>query len=84
MLERIQKGDMVFLAEGQEGIGAVHGTNGNNLVVYVENAGDFDIPASAVLRVHDRKVIVDPTKVPKRMLDALGHTHDKEDPDEVG
>lgn len=84
MFERIQVGDMVFLGEGQEGIGSVRGTNADKLVIYVENAGSFDIPGSAVLRVHDRKVIVDPRQMPKRVLDAVGHAHDREDPDEVG
>ena len=84
MLERIEVGDMVFVAEGQEGIGAVRLVDNNAFVLYVENAGEFSIPSAAIVRVHDHKVIVNPTRLPRRLLDAVGHAHDGEDPDLVG
>ena len=63
MLERIEVGDMVFIAEGPEGIGAVRYIHKDAFVLYVENAGEFDIPAAAIVSTHDRKVIVDPARL---------------------
>jgi hypothetical protein len=47
MTETIQTGYMVFLAEGQEGIGAVRETSPDHIIVYVENGGEFPAPLSA-------------------------------------
>ena len=38
----------------------------------------------AIRKVHDDKVILDPGKLDKALLTALGHTHDREDPKLVG
>jgi len=84
MLENVEAGDMVFLAEGQEGIGAVREIRKDDFVLYVENAGEFEIPAAAIVRVHDRKVIVNPARLSRRLLQAIGHAHDREDPDLAG
>ena len=62
MLEQVETGDMVFIAEGQEGIGAVREIRKADFVLYVENAGEFEIPAAAIVGVHDRKVIVNPAQ----------------------
>ena len=61
MREQIQEGFEVFLADGEHAFGAVrqvapHGRP--ELVVYVENAGDFFVPLDAVEAVHSQKVIV--------------------------
>lgn len=80
MTETIHTGYMVFLAEGQEGIGAVRETSPDHIVVYVENGGEFPVPRTAVRRVHDGKVILDPRQVNKALLTAVGHAHDSEDP----
>jgi hypothetical protein len=84
MLEQVEAGDMVFIAEGQEGIGAVREVRKGDFVLYVENAGEFEIPATAIVRVHDRKVIVNPARLSRQLLDAVGHAHDSEDPKLVG
>ena len=84
MIERIEVGDMVFIAEGPEGIGAVRLIHKDSFVLYVENAGEFDIPAAAIVSAHDRKVIVDPVRLPQRLLEAVGHARDGEDPDLAG
>lgn len=84
MNEPIETGFMVFLAEGKEGIGAVRETAAEHIVVYVENSGEFKVPRSAVQRVHDDKVLLDPGKVDKALLQAVGHAHDSEDPRLVG
>ncbi|MGE0628010.1 MAG: hypothetical protein AB7O43_09325 [Hyphomicrobiaceae bacterium] len=84
MIGQVQTGDMVFLAEGREGIGAVRELCGDHFVLYVENAGEFEIPAAAIQRVHDHKVMIDPVRLPKRILDAVAHAHDREDPKLAG
>jgi len=84
MNEPIETGLMVFLSEGKEGIGAVRETTPDHIVVYVENAGEFTVPRSAIRRVHDGKVILDPHQVDKALLTAVGHVHDSEDPRLVG
>jgi hypothetical protein len=84
MDEPIETGFMAFLGEGQEGIGAVRATAPDHLVIYVENSGEFKVDRSAVRRVHDDKVILDPAKLDKALLAALGHVHDREDPKLVG
>jgi hypothetical protein len=84
MDEKIQQGFMAFLAEGKEGIGAVRAVASDHIVIYVENGGEFQVPLTAVRKVHDDKVILDPDKLDKALLGALGHTHDREDPNLLG
>ena len=75
---------MAFIADGQEGIGAVREVNETSIIIYVENAGEFVIPRSAVQDVHSEKVILRPDRLDKRLLVAVGHAHDREDPNLVG
>jgi hypothetical protein len=84
MNEPIEQGYMAFLAEGKEGIGAVRGVSPDSIVIYVENAGEFIVPRSAVRKVHDKKVMLNPRALDKALLDALGHVHDREDPKLTG
>jgi hypothetical protein len=84
MTENIQEGFMAFIADGQEGIGSVREVNDTSIVIYVENAGEFVVPRSAVQDVHSDKVILRPDRLDKRMLIAVGHAHDSEDPDLAG
>jgi hypothetical protein len=84
MTENVQEGFMAFIADGQEGIGAVREVNETSIVIYVENAGEFVVPRSAVQDVHSEKVILRPDRLDKRLLAAVGHAHDREDPDLAG
>jgi hypothetical protein len=84
MNEPIEQGFMAFIAEGSEGIGAVREVARDHIVIYVENGGEFIVPRSAVRKVHDEKVILDPKQLDKALLSALGHSHDSEDPNLVG
>ncbi len=83
MHEQIKEGFEVFLADGQHAFGAVREVAPNGrpeLVVYVENAGDFYVPFAAVQAVHSQKVILSPNKLDARLRRAIGHAHDSEDP----
>jgi hypothetical protein len=72
----------VCAEEGGETFGAVRGLvpQTNALVVYIESAGDFEVPAEAVRRVHDGKVIVDTRQLGARLRAAIAHAHDREEP----
>jgi hypothetical protein len=83
MAERIEEGFEVFVSDGEHAFGAVrqvapHGRP--ELVIYVENAGDFYVPLTAVEAVHAQKVILSCGKLDARLRKAIGHAHDAEDP----
>jgi hypothetical protein len=82
-MDAIEEGFEVFVSDHDKPFGAVrrvsrHG--GGELVVYVENAGDFSVPLTAVAAVHAQKVILDGAKLDKRLREAIRHAHDAEDP----
>jgi len=81
--EEIKEGFEVFVSDGDKAFGAVrqvapHGRP--ELVIYVENAGDFTVSREAVAAVRAQKVMLDPAKLDKRLRDAIRHAHDAEDP----
>lgn len=79
----IEQGFMVFAAEGENGIGSVRQVREQapELVVYIENAGDFDLPLSAVRSVHDDKVLLDCDRLDAPLRKAVTHARDSEYPD---
>ena len=83
MVEKIQEGFDVFLHDGQKAVGAVRQVSPHGrpeIVIYIENAGDFTVPLSAVEDVHFEKVILHSARIDKRLKDAIGHEHQGEDP----
>jgi hypothetical protein len=81
--EPIQEGFEVFVSDRDKPFGAVRQVSPHGraeLVVYVENAGDFTIALSAVQAVHAQKVIVNSDKLDQRLRKAIGRAHDAEDP----
>ena len=82
MQDRIEEGFEVFVSDESKAFGAVHEVPQGRaeIIVYVENWGDFIVPLTAVTAVHAQKVIVDPRKLDKRLRQAIGHAHDAEDP----
>lgn len=81
--ERIEEGFEVFVTDGDKPFGAVRQVRPRGrpeLLVYVENAGEFVIALSAVDAVHAQKVIVDRDKLDPKLRRAIGHAHDAEDP----
>lgn len=81
MSEPIEIGFQVYLNDGEDEVGAVRGPGGepDTLIVYIENAGDFVVPISAVRAVHYSKVVLDQAQLPQPMLDAIAKAHDAED-----
>ena len=82
MHESIELGDMVFVSDGGEGIGSVRQIRREppELVIYIENAGDFDVPLSAVHAVHSGKVVLDRSRLEPRLREATHHVRDAADP----
>ena len=83
MEESIEVGYQTFVSDGGEEFGAVrqvapHGRP--ELVIYVENAGDFVVPLDAVEAVHSQKVILNCRKLDRRLREAIGHAHEAEVP----
>ena len=83
MREVIQAGDMVFVSDGQVGIGAVREVRPDSaqIVVNIENGGDFVLPIEVVRDVHSGKVLLDVDKLDAPVREALRHVHEAEDPD---
>lgn len=81
MQDRIEVGQMVFVADGGVGVGAVRETRGDEVVVNIQNAGDFVLPISAVRDVHSGKVLLDLDRVGADVVEALRHVHDAESPE---
>ena len=78
--EKIREGFDVFAHDGEKAFGAVRQVRGREIVVYVENAGDFVIPLAALKDVHDEKVIVECGKLDISLRRAIGHAHEGERP----
>ena len=81
MQNEIRIGHQAFLKDGGEEFGAVRQVLPNgDIVVYVENGGDFVITHDAIEAVHSGKVIVRPSKLEAKLRAAIGHAHDAEEP----
>jgi hypothetical protein len=78
--EKIKVGFQAFVSDGGEEFGAVRQVSPSELVIYVENAGDFTVPLSAVDSVHSEKVVLNCAKLDRKLRHAIGHAHDAEKP----
>jgi len=80
MHRSVEVGFQVFLTEGGETFGSVHTVLPDELVIYVENSGDFIVKSDLVVRVHDGKVILDGTRLDRKLWKAIARAHEREDP----
>jgi len=80
MHEKIREGFDVFLHDGGKAFGAVRQVRKAELVVYIENAGDFEIPLSAVKDAQAEKVILDSALLAPKLREAIHRAHSGEDP----
>ncbi|HEY2028387.1 MAG TPA: hypothetical protein VGH20_04170 [Myxococcales bacterium] len=81
MRESIEVGFQTFVDDSLEEFGAVRSISpdGKTLTVYVENAGEFTVPSSAVKSVQSEKVTFSCAMLEPRLRSAIGHAHDAED-----
>jgi hypothetical protein len=80
MKEQVAVGFQAFVNDGDTTFGAVRRVNEKNVVVYVENAGDFIVPREAIDSVHSEKVVFRCAKLDSTLRRAIGHAHDAEVP----
>lgn len=71
-------GDQVFIDGNDEEIGAVRQVLPDQVVVYVENAGDFVVRGPHVKAAHDGKLVLDPLRAEPALLEAASHAHARE------
>ena len=80
MIEAIQEGFDVFIHDGGKSFGAERQVHGHSIVIYVENAGDFAVPLTAVKEVASEKVELDSTRLEPNLREAIRRAHSGEDP----
>ena len=78
-LPPIEVGYQAFAQGSEEEFGAVRQVRPQDLVVYIEDAGDTMIPLSAVTEVIEGKVIVDIEKLDEGVRRAIANAHRDED-----
>jgi hypothetical protein len=79
-MKPIREDYAVFVHDGDKQVGAVRHVSHSEIRVYVENAGDFAVPLTAVKEVTDDKVVLDCGKLSPDLRKAIGHAHSGEDP----
>jgi hypothetical protein len=80
MSEKIEVGYQTFVSDSTDDFGAIReiSRDGKQVTVYVENAGDFQVPITSVVSVQSEKVTFDCRKLDPRLRAAIGHAHDAE------
>jgi hypothetical protein len=79
MAEAIQEGFDVFILDGDKAFGAVRQVHGHSIVIYVENAGDFVVPLTAIKEVESEKVVLDSARLEPKLREAIRRAHSGED-----
>jgi hypothetical protein len=68
-------GDQVFLHEDGEAFGAVRQIHRHELIIYIEGAGDFAVPAVSVSAVHDGKIVLNEAGLSSDLRIAIAAAH---------
>ena len=79
--EAISVGFQVYAKGGEEEFGAIRDVcpgGRDEFLVNIENGGDHCLPISAIVDVHDEKVIVDVAGLPESIRRLIKHAHDAE------
>jgi len=82
-LSAIEPGSQVYLKEGGDSFGGIRDVRRSGrgeIVIYVENAGEFVVSADTIQSAHDGKVVLDPSKIEPSLARAIEHAHDREEP----
>jgi len=78
-LPPIEVGYQAFAKGSEEEFGAVRQVRPQDLVVYIEDAGDTIIPLAAVTDVVEGKVIIDIQRLDENVRRAVANAHRDED-----
>jgi hypothetical protein len=82
-LSAIEIGSQVYLKEGGDPFGGIRDVRRSGrgaIVIYVENSGEFVVPAGTIQSAHDGKVVLDSSKLDPSLESAIAHAHDREEP----
>ena len=69
---------MVFVADGEVGVGAVREVRETDMVVNIQNAGDVVLPLTAIRDIHSGKVVLDLDQLEAPIIEALNRVHESE------
>jgi len=78
MREELEVGQMVFVADGEVGVGAVREVRETDIVVNIQNAGDVVLPLTAIRDIHSGKVVLDLDQLEAPIIEALNRVHESE------
>jgi len=82
-LQAVKPGFHVFIDDSTEECGAVREVapdGRDEVVVFIENAGEFIVPLRAIRASHDAKLVLDSAELEPEVRDAARHAHDAEVP----
>ena len=72
---RIEAGDDVFVDDAEYIVGHVRRANVRELIVFVEDRGDFTLSRDVVAAAGNNRVVLKCTKLPIKMRAVIGHLH---------
>jgi hypothetical protein len=72
---RIEAGDDVFVDDDEHIVGHVRRANVREVIVFVEDRGDFTLPRDTVVAAGNNRVILKCSKLPLKMRAVVGHLH---------
>jgi hypothetical protein len=81
-LPLIEIGYQAFTHDGGEEFGAIRDVQPDGrpeLIVYIENSGEYTVPLSAVTAVHSEKVVIDVSQLSPVLQQAIDHAHEREE-----
>ena len=82
MPDHIQADFVVVTSDGDDIVGTVRAINkaSSELVIFIENGGEFTVPFDAVQDVHSGKVVLKHEHLPDDLRNAIKHARDAEYP----
>jgi hypothetical protein len=82
MHDSIQADYVVVTSDGDDIVGTVRAIrkDARELVLYIENGGEFTVPFTAVQDVHSGKVVLAHEHLPADLREAIRHARDAEYP----
>jgi hypothetical protein len=72
---RIEAGDDVFVDDDEYIIGHVRRATLREVVIFVEDSGDFTLPRETVAAADNNRVVLHCAKLPLKMRAVIGHLH---------
>lgn len=71
----IEPGDEVFVDDGDDVVGHVRRANARDVIVFVEDEGDFVVPRDLIKGGGNGQIVLFCRKLPLKMRSAIRHLH---------